>query len=88
MTTLELTEGHYEVHEAPYGKIYAWQPGYVTVECECGEKLSFTSFKATCNCGRDHTGVVREELAARQLGDKALHPWRYSEEREDTGIPY
>jgi hypothetical protein len=36
--TIERVEAHYESSEMPFGKVYEWHPGYVVLECECGEK--------------------------------------------------
>jgi len=88
---IERLEGHYEVQEVPFGQVYRWCPGRLVLECECGEELILTSSRTICHrCGADHTtDVIREELAAGLLlGDEALHPWRYAEDREDTGLPY
>ena len=35
-------EGHYEIHESPFGRSYEWYPAYATLECDCGEKLTLT----------------------------------------------
>ena len=86
---IERTEGHYEVQEVEFGRVYRWCPGCVIVECECGERLTLTSSVTTCRwCGADHTSVVREGSPAGRLGDETLHPWRYAKDREDTGLPY
>ena len=37
---IEHVEGHYEASEVPFGKAYEWHPAYVTLECDCGEKLT------------------------------------------------
>jgi hypothetical protein len=38
-------------------------------------------------CGADHAAVVQEELAGRCSEDEFLHPWRYTGEREELGLP-
>ncbi len=73
---IERVEARYEVQELPYGKDYAWCPGYVVVECDCGERLTLTDSTTACRCGADHAVLVREELAVWQPLDTALHPWR------------
>ena len=88
VNVIERLEGHYEVREAEYGRSYTWSPGRVIVECECGEKPTLMFSRRVCWCGVDHTDVVTEELAAKRLGEEALHPWRYVEEREETSIPF
>jgi hypothetical protein len=89
MRVIERVAEHYDVQSTEFGRIYKWCPGHAIVECECGERLTLTSSMTTCRCcGADHAPLVREELAAGRLGDKALHPWRYAGDREDTGIPF
>ena len=88
VSTVERTEGHYEVQEVEFGRVYRWRPERVVVECECGERLSLTTSTTTCRwCGMDHAAVVSGELAVRRLGEEALHPWRYARDREGAGLP-
>lgn len=89
LTTIKRTEGHYEVQEVDFGKVYRWHPECVNIECECGERLSLTVSTAACSrCGANHAATVREELTAGQLQDQALHPWRYDARNlEETGLP-
>ncbi len=76
-TVVEHAKGHYEVREIHYGRDYVWCPERVVVECECGERLRFTSSdEAVCGCGRGHAGVVRDELEARRTGGSGEAPWR------------
>jgi hypothetical protein len=70
----------------PFGKVYAWHPGSVVIECDCGERLTLTGSKTVCGCGADHEATIREELSARKPGGGGLHPWRYSADREDVGL--
>ena len=87
---IERTEGHYEVQEVEFGRVYRWCPESVLVECDCGERLTLTISMTTCRgCGTDYVEVVREELTAGRSGDdEALHPWRYARDREDAGLPF
>ncbi len=88
-TMLERTEGHYEVQEVEFGRVYRWCPECVVIQCECGERMTLTSSVTTCRrCGVDHMAVVREALAYRRSRDEVLHPWRYAGEREYAGLPY
>ncbi len=86
-TVIERTEGHYEVHEVPYGKDYVWNPEYVVVECDCGEKLSLTPTQTNCKCGSDHTALVQEELNSRASSKQTPSPedecreWRRHEDQ-------
>jgi hypothetical protein len=78
---IEHVQAHYEAREVPFGKIYEWHPAYVTLECECGEKvtLSATSTITICSrCGADLGGSVHD-LQEREgrLPDKLTHPWFY-----------
>jgi hypothetical protein len=81
-TVIERTEGHYEVHEMPYGRDYAWCPDCIVVECECGERLVLTRSETACRCGADHAALVREELTEPRPSKKIPHPWR-----EDRHLP-
>lgn len=88
MNIVERTEAHYDVQEVEFGRVYKWCPERIVVDCACGQRLVLTSSATTCDrCGADHAASLREEPAARRLGDEALHPWRY-EDRGDAGIPF
>jgi hypothetical protein len=76
VTVIERKEGHYSAHGLPYGKDYVWCPKCVLVECDCGERLVLTPSKSGCECGRDHTALVREELGALGPGGGISVPWR------------
>jgi len=83
-------EGHYEVYETPFARTYEWHPAYITLECECGEHLTFTGQSAgiTCRCGADHSAIVKDiqEREAR-LGNEATHPWQHdAQEQEDQHL--
>ena len=85
---IERIEGYYEAQEVPFGVVYQWHPGYLLIECGCGEKLALSCFIRTCSdCGADYVAVVQEELAGGCSEEEALHPWRYAGEREDVGLP-
>ena len=86
---MEITarvEGHYEVHETPFARSYQWQPGYVTVVCYCGEKLtlSATSTSSTCGkCGADNSaGITDIQEREDGLGHEVSHPWRYDTQEQ------
>jgi hypothetical protein len=90
LAVIERTEGHYEVQEVEFGKVYRWCPECVDIECECGERLTLTAYSMpTCpRCGANHAGTIREELNDRRLEDQTLHPWRYDvRDFEDAGLP-
>jgi hypothetical protein len=73
-------EAHYESREVPFGKTYEWHPGYVVLECDCGEKLTLagTSTTTRCGCGADHGAVVRDiQESEGQLRDKITQPWHH-----------
>ena len=55
MAIVERIEGHYDVQEVDFGKVYQWCPERVIAECRCGEKTSLTAAStATCRrCGTD-----------------------------------
>ena len=78
---IERVEAHYEPREVAFGKVYEWHPAYVSLECDCGEKLILTATGTITTCGRcgaDLGGFVRDikELEGR-LADSLTHPWFY-----------
>ena len=86
---IEHIGGYYETQEVPFGVVYQWHPGYLLIECGCSERLALSCFMSICSeCGADHAAVVQEELAGQCSEDEVLHPWRYTEEREERGLPY
>ena len=88
MQVIERSEGHYDAQKVQFGTVYRWCPECVVVECDCGERLTLTHSESTCPaCGADHASIVREELAARRVGDETLHPWHYAEDRQEVGLP-
>jgi len=63
----EYVQGHYEVLDQSYGKVYKWVPAQALIECECGQLLTIQESIDSCqSCQADYTEVVRE------LGDKLL----------------
>ena len=73
-------EGHYERREIPFGRTYEWHPGYVVLECDCGERLTITGTSATtcCRCGADHSAVARDIQGRKgRLGDNVTRPWHH-----------
>ena len=88
MQVIERTEGHYDVQEVQFGTVYRWCPECVVVECDCGERLTLTHSESTCQeCGTDHAAIIREELAARRVGDETIHPWHYAGDHQGVGLP-
>jgi hypothetical protein len=78
---VERVQAHYENHEMPFGKVYAWHPAHVAIECECGEKvtLNATTTITTCSrCGAD-LGTFVHDIREHEgpLSDKLTHPWFY-----------
>jgi hypothetical protein len=88
VTSIERTEGRYEVQVVEFGKVYRWLPERVMVGCGCGRTLSLTPSETSCDCGADHAAIVREELAAERLRNEPPHPWRQMHYSKDTGIPF
>jgi hypothetical protein len=78
---LEHVQAHYESCEVPFGKVYAWHPDSLVLECDCGEKvtLSATSTTSTCGrCGAD-LGAFVHDIREREgrVPDNLTHPWFY-----------
>jgi hypothetical protein len=85
----EHTEAHYDVQEVEMGQVYTWRPESVEVECSCDERLTLTASSTTCGgCGADHEVAASEGLEGERLGNKAAHPWNYTEDRGDAGLSY
>jgi hypothetical protein len=95
MWIIEHTEGHYETQDVEHGTVYRWCPESVMIECEgCGKKSThprsaLIGSLITCECGKDHTARVREELVFQVLDeDEDPYPWRNWHPSEGTGIPF
>lgn len=74
------TEAHYETDEVPFGRSYKWHPAHIVVECDCGEKLTFTgtSTVTTCRCGADYGSLVHDiHRREERLRDEDVRPWLY-----------
>lgn len=86
---VEYIEGHYDLEDIEFGRVYKWRPESVVVDCICGERLTLTRSDTTCHeCEADYASIVREVLAGqRPKEDEAAHPWRYWCPSEHTGIP-
>ena len=86
---IERVQAYYEVREVPFGISYEWHQASVTLECDCGEKvtLSATSTTANCSgCGADLGDAFVHDIREREgrLPDRLTHPWFYdAEERAD-----
>ena len=67
-----------------FGKVYRWRPESILIECVCGKTTTLTASTTVCEeCGVEHTGLIREALPDRRLGEEDLHPWRYAKESAD-----
>lgn len=77
----ERIEGHYEVEEVPYGKVYKWIPGYALVECNCGQLMIVDAATTACpSCGNVYAAVM-QALEGKPLGkDEAYYPERQAYE--------
>jgi hypothetical protein len=78
---LQRVQAHYESCEMPFGKVYAWHPASVALECDCGQKvtLSATSPTSTCSGCAAELGSFAHAIREREgrLPDKLTHPWFY-----------
>ncbi len=63
-------EAHYESREVPFGKTYEWHPGYVVLECDCGEELTLTSTSTItrCRCGAPTTVLSSATSESEKVG--------------------
>jgi hypothetical protein len=91
MQVMKHLEGHYELQEVPFGRIYEWCPESVVVECDCGQRSilkvsALSGCGALCACGADLATVIQENLEGHQpevqgqmLSDYEAvhHPWLY-----------
>jgi hypothetical protein len=94
MRIIDQAGGYYESQEVEFGKVYKWEPERFVVECECGKRSTYTrldliSLILTCECSKENTACIREELVVQVLGEnEALHPWRYLHYSTFTKIPF
>jgi len=76
---LQRVEAHYQSREMPFGKVYVWNPAFVALECDCGEKVTLSATSTTSTCGRcgAELGTFVNEIGEREgrLPDKLTHPW-------------
>jgi hypothetical protein len=84
---IEDIEAHYETHEVPFGRIYEWHPEHIIVECDCGERFTFSATSTTitcCRCGTEHGAIVREiQRHEGRLPDKSIHPWHHDAQEQE-----
>jgi hypothetical protein len=85
---LERVQAHYESREMPFGKVYAWHPALVALECDCGEKVTLSATTTTTTCGRCgaelDTFVYNIREREGRLPDKLTHPWFYDARERTT----
>ena len=78
---IESVEAHYETLEVPFGRIYHWHQAHVTLECECGEILTFSgtsAITACCRCGAAYGALVNDiHYREEHLRDEEAHPWHF-----------
>ena len=77
---IERVEARYEAREVPFGKVYEWHPAYLSLECDCGERLILTATSTTtgCPCGVRLGGFVHYvQVHEDHLPDRLTHPWFY-----------
>jgi hypothetical protein len=68
-TIIESSEAHYETLEVPFGRIYHWHQAYVTLECDCGEMLTFSGTSAilSCRCGAAYGALVHVSTTEKSI---------------------
>ena len=78
---IERVEAHYEAREARSARSTSGHPAYVSLECDCGEKVILTAAGTitTCDrCGADLSAFA-QGIQEREghLPDTLTHPWFY-----------
>src|SRR5215211_2006115 len=84
---IESVQAHYETLEVPLGRIYHWHQAHLTLECECGEVLTFSGTSAiiTCwRCGAAYGALVHDiHYQEEHLRDEVAYtedsPYRYND---------
>jgi hypothetical protein len=78
---LERVQARYESREMPFAKVYQWHPASVTLECDCGEKVTRTATSTTTTCSRcgAELGTFVHDIREHEgrLPDDLTHPWFY-----------
>ncbi len=78
---IQKIEAHYDTVEVPFGRIYHWHQGHVTLECDCGEILTFSGTSAiiACSrCGADYGALVHDiHYREEHVRDEDVHPWHF-----------
>ena len=77
---IQSVQAHYETLKVPFGRIYHWEQAHGTLECDCGETLTFGGSSAivTCRCGAPYGALVRDiHYREEHLRDEDEHPWHY-----------
>ena len=84
----ESVEAHYETLEVPFGRIYHCEKAHVTLECDCGETLTFSGTSAIvncCRCGAAYGDLVRDiHYREEHLRDEYEHPWHYDLQSQEA----
>ena len=79
---IESTKAQYDTVEVPFGRSYRWHQAHVVLECDCGEKLTFSATSAinasSCRCGADY-GALIHTIRYREEHPRAedVQPWHY-----------
>lgn len=60
MHVVERAAWRYEAQDEGFGRAYRWYPGYVVIECDCGERLTLTDSVTGYERGADHATTVQE----------------------------
>src|SRR4028119_1127618 len=60
---IESTKAQYDTVEVPFGRSYRWHQAHVVLECDCGEKLTFSASTSaidasSCRCGADYGALI------------------------------
>jgi hypothetical protein len=81
MKIIESVQAHYDTLEVPFGRGYQWHQAHLTLECDCGEILTFSGSSAIltcCRCGAEYGTLVHDiHYREEHLSDEEVHPRHY-----------
>ena len=95
MQVIEHIQGHYDVEDVEFGRVYKWHPGSVVVECVCGERLILVgpvavqqseSILLECGCGEKFTLAGRVTVRGPVAANRYREAQDFEEEPRYSGL--